>query len=64
MNMPEELRAKLLAAGHSRIDIGNVELDLESGKISRTISLDGRVVAKPEFATGALDWEMIERALP
>jgi hypothetical protein len=65
MTMPEELRAKLLAGGHTIIDIGNAMLHLESGKLTRTITLDGKVVAEPEFTkVYEIEWDIVERALP
>jgi hypothetical protein len=61
MSLPK-LLTELLAAGHSRIDFGNVKLDLRTGKITRTISLDGKAVAEPEFPTGEIDWDVVEKA--
>jgi hypothetical protein len=63
MNIPEALRAKLIAAGNTRLDIGNVRLELDTGKITRTITLDGMFVAEPEFATGEIDWDIVEKAV-
>jgi hypothetical protein len=64
MNMPEELRAKLLARGYKKLTLGNIKLHLATGKITRTISVNGRPVAEPEFPTGDIDWDIVEGALP
>jgi hypothetical protein len=64
MNMPEELRTRLLAAGHKQIDIGNATLDLRTGKLTRIISLDGKVVAEPEFTkVHEIEWDIVAEAV-
>jgi hypothetical protein len=63
MRMPGELRASLYAAGHERLEVGDVRLHLATNKITRTISLDGKVVAEPEFPTSEIDWGIITEAL-
>jgi hypothetical protein len=63
MSLSEPLRAKLLAAGHKRLDVDNAELHLATGKITRKLRIDGTVVAEPEFPTIEIDWGIIEEAL-
>lgn len=64
MNIPEELRSKLHAAGKKQLEIGNLTLHLVSGKMTRTIRIDGEVVAEPEFQTPDIDWKIVEEAIP
>jgi len=61
---PEALRQRLVAAGYTRIDVGDLRLDLATGKKTREIILDGgskRVVA--EFPTWGIDWGIVAGAL-
>lgn len=63
MRMPESVRGKVIAGGHTILDIGNVRLHLATGKITRVISLDGKPVAEPEFPDHKIDWDIIADAL-
>jgi uncharacterized protein Smg (DUF494 family) len=64
MTLRRSLRAKLLAAGHQRMEIGNAMLHLDTGKLTRTIALDGKVVAEPEFTkVYEIEWDIVEKAL-
>jgi hypothetical protein len=63
MNIPGELRAKLFAAGHNWLEVGNIRLHLATNKTTRTISLDGKVVAEPVFPTDEIDWGIVAEAV-
>jgi hypothetical protein len=67
-NIPDKLRLRLLAAGYTRIDIGNVHLHLETGTISRTITVTDRFevdkqVVDVAFPSGEIDWDVVVAAV-
>ena len=61
--MPEELRQRLLAAGHSTLDLGPVTLALATGKITRTLILDGKEVATVDFPDASINWLLVSQAI-
>lgn len=61
--MPEELRVGLLEQGYKHIDVGDVVLDLGSGQITRTISLDGVEKARAVFPSVEVDWAIVAAAV-
>jgi hypothetical protein len=63
LNIPAPLCDKLLRAGHTILDVGDIKLHLESNKITRIISLDGKAVAEPEFPTSEIDWDIVAEAV-
>lgn len=63
IEMPRELRIKLLNRGHARIEVGNIRFGLDDAKITRTISLDGKLVTLAEFPNTEIDWDIVAKAL-
>ena len=62
--IPEALHQKLQARGCKHLDVGDVVITLATGKITRTIVLDGVKVANPVFPSAAIDWGIVEEAIP
>jgi hypothetical protein len=61
--MPEKLRKFLLERGHSTLEVGDLRLDLRTGRRTREIKLDGRLVAALEVWTTEIDWADVEEFL-
>jgi hypothetical protein len=63
IEMPRDLRVKLLNRGHARIEVGNIRFNLDNAKLTRTISLDGKLITVAEFPNAEIDWEIVAKAL-
>lgn len=59
--VPEDLRLNLLARGFSRLEVTDLQLNLETSKFTRRILLDDRDLGEHEFTDTEVDWEVVRR---
>lgn len=61
--IPETLLAHLRAIGAKQFEVGDYALDLQTGKGSRAISVDGKEVLTLPADGPEIDWATVERAM-